>query len=131
MYKVYILEFPNGKKYCGQTKRTLKQRAGTDGIFYKDCPKVWNAIQKYGWENVIKQVIAEFETQEECDAYEQKTIRDLKLQDDRYGYNISVGGQGVDSAVVSAALRRRFSDPKEREKNSHAMKRYCQTEEGR
>lgn len=131
MYKVYLLEFPNGKKYCGQTKRTLAQRAGSGGIFYKDCPKVWNAIQKYGWENVKKSILQEFNTQEECDDFERKTIRDLNLQDDAFGYNISDGGQGVNSEVVSVALRKRFANPEEREKISQTLKDWRKTDEGK
>ncbi len=131
MYKVYILEFPNGKKYCGQTKRTLERRAGTDGIHYKKSPKVYNAIQKFGWDNVVKTIIADYDTKEEADVKEIETIANLHLQDDRFGYNISKGGDGVDSETSSKTSKEHWQNPEFREKVSNSLKEYCNTEEGK
>ena len=48
---VYIYTFPNGKKYIGQTAQPLEKRA-KKGEGYKNSPAVYNAIKKYGWENI-------------------------------------------------------------------------------
>lgn len=42
-YIVYLYTFPNGKKYCGQTSRTLKERQLSGYRYY-----IGAAIQKYG-----------------------------------------------------------------------------------
>lgn len=131
MYKVYILEFPNGKKYCGQTKQTLKERAKYDGSGYKKCPKVWNAIQKYGWENVKSTIIADNLTSEEADALEIKTIKDYQLQNDLYGYNVTEGGNNLDSKTRSKNSLERWQDPNYRDKIVQGMKNYCATEQGK
>ena len=49
---VYIYTFPNGKKYVGQTSQTLNTRAKR-GEGYVSSPAVYNAIKKYGWDNLI------------------------------------------------------------------------------
>ena len=56
----------NNKKYIGITKNTLSRRAGKDGIEYRECPKYWNAIQKYGWENFVCEVLEENLTPDEA-----------------------------------------------------------------
>ena len=51
-YKLYVYTNKvNGKKYVGQTCKTLKRRAGKNGSGYYTCPIFSKAIQKYGWEN--------------------------------------------------------------------------------
>ena len=40
-YKVYIHEFPDGKKYIGITKQTLKARWGINGNGYKTQTKFY------------------------------------------------------------------------------------------
>ena len=41
----------NNKIYIGITKQNPTVRWGVDGKRYKDSPRFWNAIQKYGWDN--------------------------------------------------------------------------------
>ena len=42
-YKIYLLTFPNGKKYCGYTSQELEKR-WNHGEGYKKCPLVYKAI---------------------------------------------------------------------------------------
>lgn len=92
-YKVYVYtNKTNGKKYVGQTMRTLKERSGKGGCEYKNCKRFWNAINKYGWDNFYPEIIADNLTQEEADKVEIESIKKYKTCDDRYGYNIRHGG---------------------------------------
>lgn len=93
-YKIYCHIFPNGKRYFGQTKRALDDRFGKDGNCYKDSPLLWNAIQKYGWDNVKHVLVKDGLTQEEANIYEQAYIKNYKTYDDKYGYNLALGGRG-------------------------------------
>lgn len=93
-YKIYCHLFPNGKRYFGQTKRTLEERFGKNGINYKDSPLLWNAIQKYGWENISHILIKDDLTKEEANKYETAYIKSYKTYDRNYGYNLTFGGDG-------------------------------------
>ena len=76
----------NGKIYIGQTCRTMEKRAGYQGHKYKGCPKFWNAIQKYGWDNFIPEVIAEGLSSSEASKMEVYCIK--KYDSINCGYNI-------------------------------------------
>lgn len=93
-YKIYCHVFPNGKRYFGQTKRTLEERFGKNGTNYKDSPFLWNAIQKYGWENISHILIKDNLTKEEANKYEMAYIKSYKTYDKNYGYNLTLGGDG-------------------------------------
>lgn len=93
-YKIYCHVFPNGKRYFGQTKRPLEERFGKNGINYKDSPLLWNAIQKYGWENISHILIKDNLTKEEANKYEMSYIKSYKTNDRNYGYNLTLGGDG-------------------------------------
>lgn len=56
---VYCYTSPSGKKYIGQTKTTLKERAKLNAKGYMGCPYFYRAIQKYGFENFEVEILAE------------------------------------------------------------------------
>lgn len=56
---IYCYTSPSGKKYIGQTKTTLKERAKKNAKGYKGCKAFYNAIQKYGWDNFEIEILAE------------------------------------------------------------------------
>lgn len=93
-HKIYVYTNKiNGKKYVGQTNRTLKRRAnGNKGKGYKKCPVFWNAIQKYGWGNFEPEILYDNLTQKEANELEIKTINELKTLNRDFGYNICTGG---------------------------------------
>lgn len=94
-YKIYCHVFPNGKRYVGQTKQEVNKRFGSNGINYaKDCPYLWNAIQKYGWENVEHIVLLEGLTAEEANFWEQEYIKEYRSNERQFGYNLTSGGKG-------------------------------------
>lgn len=91
-YKVYCYVFPSGKRYVGQTKTSLAERSGPGGKNYEGCIKFWNAIQKYGWENLIPIILADNLSKEQADELEIKYIKEFRTTDIRHGYNMKTGG---------------------------------------
>ena len=54
----------------------------------------YNAILKYGWENISHQVF-ECDSEAEMKYLEKYLIRFYNTTDHRYGYNVSEGGEGT------------------------------------
>lgn len=81
----------NNMKYVGQTKRSLKVRISEHrrGNQYVD-----KAIQKYGLENFVVEVLEECDTQEQLDACEIFWIYKLNCKKPN-GYNLTDGGKGT------------------------------------
>ena len=90
---VYIYTFPNGKKYVGQTSTSLEQRASR-GDGYINSPAVYNAIHKYGWNNIIIETFP-CESKQEMNELEKYYIKLYHTNDNKYGYNLTIGGEGV------------------------------------
>lgn len=82
----------NGKVYIGQTGRSVNQRWGNSGQYYKQCSKFWNAIQKYGWSNFSHEILVDqIKTRTEANILEQYYI-EVIYDSINFGYNISKGG---------------------------------------
>ena len=89
----------NGKKYFGITSLTLKDR-WRDGRGYRTSSVFWRAIQKYGWDGFVHEVIADNLTEKEAKNKEIELIalyktNCSKYQKPSYGYNLTDGGDGV------------------------------------
>jgi len=89
---VYIYTFPNGKKYVGQTVQTLNNRA-KQGEGYINSPAVYNAIKKYGWDNIVIETFL-CTSKQEMNELEQYYIKLYNTTNNQYGYNLTVGGEG-------------------------------------
>lgn len=98
-YKVYCYQSPSGKRYIGQTKTSLAQRAGTGGKNYEGCVIFWNAILKYGWDNMTSIILADNLSKEEADELEQKYIEEFNTLDIQFGYNMKIGGHHAPPAT--------------------------------
>lgn len=130
-YKIYLFTFPNGKKYCGYTSQENIQNRWRGGAGYKKCPLVWRAIQKYGWDNIKKEIIFSFPTVEQALKKEQEIIQKYQLTDSNYGYNLDVGGKPGGSSHLTEQGKRNISqahkllwqDPSYRKKMSQAFKK--------
>lgn len=95
-WKVYVHIAPNGKKYVGITShKNLTRRTGSNGCGYKTQTLFYRAIQKYGWDNFQHIIVAENLTCEEACKMEIDLIKTYKSNDSKYGYNVSVGGNGI------------------------------------
>ena len=104
-YTVYEHVFPNGKRYIGITKQDPERRwAGGKG--YKDCPKMQQAIAKYGWGSVLHNILYEGLTKAEAELEEIRLIKELQTIDN--GYNIEHGGNT--NGTHSQETRRKISE---------------------
>lgn len=92
-YCVYVhINKINGKRYVGITKQNPEVRWGKNGCNYKESPHFMSAIEKHGWENFEHEILQNHLTKEEACAMEVLLIKEWKLQDRKYGYNILEGG---------------------------------------
>lgn len=83
----------NNKSYIGQTVQKPEER-WREGKGYKDSPKFWNAIQKYGWENFTHEIL---ETGPNAIWADEREIYWIAYYDtfnnDEKGYNLTPGGK--------------------------------------
>lgn len=110
------------KYYVGQTIRTIKARAGKDGMNYckEGCTsKFANGIKKWGWEAFEVTVLEEnIETLEELNEKEQYYI---KLYDSyNNGYNSTEGGDGVQGCHHTGMYGKKHTEEaKEKNRKAH------------
>lgn len=91
MYSVYRFTFPNGKLYFGITSCAKVEHRWGKGKNYNGL--VRNAINKYGWEHVKKDILYSDLSQEDAEKLEMKLISEYNTTDTDNGYNISTGGK--------------------------------------
>lgn len=124
-YSVYMHIFPNGKRYIGITCQKPESR-WRSGKGYALSPKIRNAIQKYGWENVNHVILYENLPKAMAEATEIRLIKEYDTI--RNGYNIENGGNvlGTHSEetrrkIVEANRRRIVSEETKREHSVFMM----------
>lgn len=111
---IYQILFPNGKSYIGKTidptpaRRILEHK--------KSKYAVGNAIRKYGFENIIVNIlqdnISDVEMLNTLEKYYISSIRSLKTEN---GYNIRRGGDGGDIFSTMTDEERKITTQKMRE----------------
>ncbi len=110
MYKIYkYTNTINNKIYIGQTKRSLKERAGSNGISYINMrgSAFSAAILKYGWQAFVSEIIKDdIETPVEADYWEAFYIIQFKSNDREYGYNNTNGGDSNKYGLTQEARRK-------------------------
>jgi group I intron endonuclease len=102
---IYQFTFPSGKQYIGKTtKADVRKRWHLHRVRQNNCWAVANAIRKYGWHNVHKEVLLEV-SDDLLDEYEVKFIDTLGTLRPG-GYNLTPGGDynPMDSEEVRAKL---------------------------
>lgn len=75
-YSVYRLVFPNGYNYIGITSRNPEARWDC-GEGYEYHAEMYKAIVEFGWENVIKTIVASGLTSNEAENMETELIQQL------------------------------------------------------
>lgn len=91
-YCVYRHTAPNGKVYIGITCRQPEIRWGATGNKYKNNKHFYNAIQKYGWNNIKHEILFDGLSEALAEAYEKWFIFVHNSSDRKYGYNHTLGG---------------------------------------
>lgn len=94
-YLIYKITSPTGGIYIGRAMerpnmtptQSMKYRQ-KNGRGYKDSPALWNAIQKYGWDNMHKKVIQSHMDLNTANELEKILI----LENSTNSYNIAAGG---------------------------------------
>lgn len=107
-YKVYVHIFPKeltGKKYdkyyFGITCRSNVNDRWVNGNGYVKQPYFYNAIQKYGWDNIRHVILFENLDEEMALLIEAELIDKFKTTSKEHGYNVSFGGKGFCKNVSS------------------------------
>lgn len=97
-----VLNIENQKIYVGQTKKTSKKRflehinaarLGSTLFFHK-------AIRKYGKESFEISVVKSNLTKDEANKSETEEIKSHKSFDPKFGYNMTLGGDGPDTILL-------------------------------
>ena len=96
-YLVYAHIFPNGKRYIGITRNAEKRWRNGEG--YKTQGKVYNAINRYGWDNIQHEILIDGLEKEQAEKIEQVLIQAYDSIEN--GYNTSIGGENINSSYLS------------------------------
>ncbi len=114
-YCVYIHKNKvNGKVYVGTTSQRPENRFRKNGMGYfrgyTNKTAFQEDIEKYGWSEFSHTIVATGLSEPEAKAMEQKLIRNLSANDNKHGYNLTLGGDGMLGYKCSDELRRAKSD---------------------
>ena len=93
-YTVYMHIALNNKKYIGITCKNPKYR-WNNGKGYKPNKHFYNAILKYGWNNIKHLIICSNLSKKDACDLEMQMIKMYKSNDIKYGYNQSLGGENT------------------------------------
>ena len=112
----------NGKMYIGITSRSPEIRWGNNGSQYTSVknPCFYNAIQKYGWDNFEHIILFQNLTEKEAKLKERELISEYHTcvyDENKMGYNMTFGGEGLLGHVASEETRRKMSESKRGENN--------------
>ena len=148
-YYIYKHTSPNGKIYIGVTCKSPKRR-WNNGKGYAKNKHFYSAIQKYGWENIKHEIIADGLTKEEASQKEKDLILLYKSNDPKFGYNNTSGGydgyelSDTQIEALKDRTRKQFNDdefktkfnslmrdPERRKRVSEGLKQYYESQEAR
>lgn len=93
-YKVYMHRFPNGKVYIGITCQKPEYR-WNKGKHYRKQPLIFNAIMKYGWDNIEHIILFDGLSKEDAETKEVELISLYDSTNREKGYNIENGGNST------------------------------------
>ena len=92
MYYVYIItNLINGKKYIGMS---INKKSYFKGWYFGSGKLIKQAIEKYGKENFTKEIVKEFDNEDDTRLFERNLIIERNAVDDPMYYNLAPGGYG-------------------------------------
>ena len=128
VYSLYQHTTPAGKVYIGITGRPPEER-WNNGNGYRNNRYFWNAIKKYGWKNILHEVLLTGLLKEEAEELEQELISCVDSTNPEHGYNLDLGGSAIGKVSdetkrkMADASRLHWEDPSYREKVVAALKK--------
>lgn len=119
-YIVYKHTSPVGKIYIGITKMNPIRR-WANGLGYKNCSHFFNAILKYGWDNIRHEILYTELTQEEAEYKEKELIIKYNSNNSDFGYNIQLGGYRNNNGIkrTPEQIQHYIEGAKKRPKRHH------------
>lgn len=108
-YVVYRHISPSKKVYIGITCKKPENRWNY-GKGYKTSTKFYNAIQKYGWDNIKHEILFTELNEISAKLIEEDLIFYYKQQN--ISYNITNGGEGSKGRIVSFETKQKMSEAK-------------------
>ena len=117
-YCVYKHTSPSGKVYIGITHK-LPNARWQNGKGYKKHPHFYNAILKYGWENIQHEILCDGLSKSEAEQQEKHFIDLYQATNRDFGYNMTLGGE----------CGAKFTD-EVKEKISQSLKEYYKSTPG-
>ena len=105
-YSVYMHVLPNGKRYIGITCRKPEYRWNY-GKGYEQNKHFYNAILKYGWDNIEHIIVADDLSKDDACSMEQTLIKRYDSTNQYKGYNHSIGGESGSCGVTFSEERKR------------------------
>lgn len=107
-YTVYRHISPCGRVYVGITRLRLYYRWKHCGIGYKRCKLFYRAIQKYGWDNFIHEIVLSGISKTEAIYTEKYLVKWYKIHG--LSYNITDGGEGTVGFHMPDTAKARISE---------------------
>lgn len=139
-YNLYMLTFPNGKRYAGITNdfkvRMAVHKRGSRNASKSSQPMLHSAIAKYGWDAIHKRVLVIGDRPYIADL-EIRIIAAFDLTNKSFGYNVSYGGDlspTLNPEVAKKGGMKRRGIPRTNEQKSKisaALMGHAQSEEAR
>lgn len=126
---VYKHTTPSGKVYIGITSQKPERR-WRNGHGYGNCVAFWNAIQKYGWDNIKHEILENNLSNEDACEKEKLYIEQYQSTNPKYGYNITSGGSGCPG--LKGEKNPLYGIPrseKDKQTISEAIRKYYETHE--
>lgn len=106
---VYIHICPNDKKYIGITSKEKPNHRWRNGEGYKSNKHFYNAIKKYGWDNIEHIVIENNLSKEDAQLKEIELISKYNSNNQEFGYNAASGGEANSGYKQSEEHKRKIS----------------------
>ena len=124
-YTVYKHTSPVDKVYIGITGMNPVRR-WANGLGYKNCTHFFNAILKYGWDNIRHEILYTGLTQEEAECKEKELIKEYHSNNPDFGYNIQLGGYRNNNGIrrTPEQIRHYIEGAKKRPKRDHLSKEH-------
>jgi group I intron endonuclease len=113
-YVYKITNTINGKIYIGKAtninKRWNKHKATARAKRPKDYSYIHKAMNKYGFDNFIIEILSEYNSEAEALTAETDYIKQYGSRDRNVGYNLTNGGEGISGFKFSKESKKQMSE---------------------